>query len=112
MSDWRAAHSTTAVLKGLDQEMPDSTYLGASLVEAVDAGTIPEAAVDLSATRILTPLFQVFRCLNVTPKRSCMLPRLLFQPHSRGVSICSERLVSLMLTTTTQSILTCLALKA
>ncbi len=56
MSDWSATHSTDAITKGLDQEMPDGTYLGAALKTAVLNGTVPMSAVNTSVTRILTQM--------------------------------------------------------
>ena len=58
MSDWRAAHSTS-ILQGLDQQMPGDTFFGEALIQDVQSGAIPEAAVDQSVVRILTPLFEV-----------------------------------------------------
>lgn len=60
MSDWRAAHSTVqAIESGLDQQMPGDNYFGDALVKAVQSGDVPEAAVNQSVLRILTPLFEV-----------------------------------------------------
>lgn len=56
MSDWDATHSTDAITKGLDQEMPDGAYFGDELKKAVQDGTIPMSAIDRSVTRILTVL--------------------------------------------------------
>jgi len=58
MSDWGATHSTS-ILAGLDQEMPSRTFFGPTLIQAVQAGTIPEAAVDDSVLRILTPMYEI-----------------------------------------------------
>jgi len=58
MSDWGATHST-AIRKGLDQEMPDGWFMGDPLEEMVLNGSIPEHAVDESVRRILTPMFAV-----------------------------------------------------
>ncbi|GAA4624588.1 hypothetical protein GCM10023196_025330 [Actinoallomurus vinaceus] len=53
MSDWGATHSTDAITKGLDQEMPSGTYLGDALKTAIQKGTIPESALDGAVKRIL-----------------------------------------------------------
>ena len=68
MSDWGATHSTDAITKGLDQEMPDDIYFGAALKTAVLNGTIPMSAVDTAVTRILTQM-QRFGLLNHNPPR-------------------------------------------
>ncbi|MGW7102405.1 glycoside hydrolase family 3 protein [Streptomyces sp. NPDC054838] len=67
MSDWLATHATTDLTKGLDQELglemgkptdpvPDSKYFGASLRTALRNGTVPEAALDRSVTRVVTQM--------------------------------------------------------
>jgi hypothetical protein len=56
MSDWGATHSTS-ILAGLDQEMPGGTFFGGPLASAVADGSVPEAAVDASCRRVLTPMF-------------------------------------------------------
>lgn len=53
MSDWGATHSTAAITRGLDQEMPDGEHLGDALKAAVRDGTVPESAIDDAVTRIL-----------------------------------------------------------
>ncbi|MFF4583012.1 beta-glucosidase [Streptomyces sp. NPDC001389] len=64
MSDWLATHATADLTKGLDQELglemgkptdpvPDSKYLGSSLRKAIADGTVPQAALDRSVTRIV-----------------------------------------------------------
>jgi beta-glucosidase len=58
MSDWGATHSTVAITKGLDQEMPDGAHLGAALKMAVEQGTVPESAVDGALARILGQMEQ------------------------------------------------------
>ena len=58
MSDWRAAHSTS-IIQGLDQQMPGDTFFGEALIQDVQSGSIPEAAVDQSVVRILNSLFEV-----------------------------------------------------
>jgi len=56
MSDWGATHTTDAITKGLDQEMPSGDHFGDALKKAVQDGTIPMSDVDRSVTRILTQL--------------------------------------------------------
>jgi beta-glucosidase len=57
-SDWGATHSTVdAANNGLDQEMPDSEYLGDALLQAVLNGSVPESRVRDMATRILTTMY-------------------------------------------------------
>ncbi|MFD5223030.1 glycoside hydrolase family 3 protein [Streptomyces tendae] len=51
-SDWNSVHSVS-VEDGLDMQMPDGTYFGDPLKQAVRDGTIPESAVDTAVTRIL-----------------------------------------------------------
>lgn len=58
MSDWGATHSTS-INAGLDQEMPKADFMGQGLSAAVAAGTVTEATVDESVTRILTSMFSV-----------------------------------------------------
>jgi beta-glucosidase len=60
MTDWFAAHDLDALQAGLDQEMPGfnigprtSNWFGDSLKAAVQAGRIPQAAVDQAVRRIL-----------------------------------------------------------
>ncbi|PNE13395.1 glycosyl hydrolase [Amycolatopsis sp. BJA-103] len=56
MSDWYATQSTDSLVKGLDQEMPDSKFLGGALKSALDSGTIPMSALDTAVTRIVTQM--------------------------------------------------------
>ncbi|MBT2412466.1 fibronectin type III-like domain-contianing protein [Streptomyces sp. ISL-12] len=51
-SDWNSVHSIS-VEDGLDMQMPDGTYFGDPLEQAVQDGTIPESALDTTITRIL-----------------------------------------------------------
>ncbi|MFE3765586.1 glycoside hydrolase family 3 protein [Streptomyces sp. NPDC059104] len=64
MSDWLATHATTDLNKGLDQELglemgkptdpvPDAKHFGAALRAALRDGTVPQAALDRSVTRIV-----------------------------------------------------------
>ena len=58
MSDWGATHSTVAAANaGLDQQMPDNSYFGTALVNAVAAGTVKQATIDRMVMRILTPMY-------------------------------------------------------
>jgi len=56
MSDWGATHSLS-IAAGLDQQMPDDSYFGAALKQAVDEGKVDISLVDDSVSRILTPMF-------------------------------------------------------
>ncbi len=54
VSDWGGTHSTAASAKaGLDMEMPDDKYFGASLRAAVTSGEVPMAVLDTMVRRIL-----------------------------------------------------------
>ena len=58
MSDWGATHSTEAAANnGLDQQMPDASFFGQKLQDAVAAGTVPQSRVDDMVTRMLTVMF-------------------------------------------------------
>jgi len=58
MSDWGATHSTS-IEQGLDQQMPDASFFGASLVAQVQNGTIATSVIDGSVGRILRPMFEM-----------------------------------------------------
>eukprot|EP00937_MAST-01D_sp_MAST-1D-sp2_P002356 g2356.t1 len=59
MSDWGATHSMS-INAGLDQEMPGSGHMSdTALAQAVKAASVAQAKIDDSATRILTPMFQM-----------------------------------------------------
>jgi beta-glucosidase len=59
-SDWGATHSTIpAVMAGLTQQMPDDTFFGAPLKEAVANGSISQSQIDLMALRVLYPLYAI-----------------------------------------------------
>lgn len=58
MSDWGATHSTS-IEQGLDQQMPDDSYMGSLLAQQVLNGTISSSAIDSSVGRILRPMFQM-----------------------------------------------------
>lgn len=58
MTDWGAGHDAYSLLEGLDQEMPGWLF-GVSfpdLVDLVEAGEIPESAVDQAVRRILVQM--------------------------------------------------------
>jgi beta-glucosidase len=83
MSDWNATHSTDAITKGLDQEMPGDVYygftgyFGAPLKAAIQQGTIPESALDNAVRRILTQMkrFGLLACASPGgPVAGCVLP--------------------------------------
>ena len=58
-SDWGATHSTVAsILGGLAMQMPESTYFGAPLEAAVQAGQVPVSALDDKVRRILEQEFR------------------------------------------------------
>ena len=57
MSDWGATHSTS-INEGLDQEMPGQSWMGPLLKASVLAGTVAEATVDTSVSRILTQMYK------------------------------------------------------
>ena len=58
VSDWFATQSTVAAARdGLDLEMPGpARFLDEKLVAAVEAGEVPDAAIDEAATRLLEAL--------------------------------------------------------
>jgi beta-glucosidase len=59
MSDWGATHSTVASANaGLDQEMPDAKYYGASLQAAIANGQVSRTTLDEHVRRILVTLFR------------------------------------------------------
>ncbi len=77
MSDWGATHSTDAIVKGLDQEMPGGTFLGDPLKTAVTQGSIPLSAVDGAVRRILGEMgrFGLLRCASPAgPVPGCQVP--------------------------------------
>ncbi|RJS95145.1 glycoside hydrolase family 3 protein [Salinisphaera sp. Q1T1-3] len=54
MSDWYATHSTEdSIRAGLDMEMPNDTYYGDALRNAVNDGTVDEGLLNRSVERIL-----------------------------------------------------------
>ena len=57
-SDFGATHSTVnSVNNGLDMELPDSTYFGQPLTDAVNSGTVSIATINAAVTRILVAMF-------------------------------------------------------
>jgi beta-glucosidase len=59
MSDWGATHSTIdSALHGLDQEMPDDKFYGASLKAAIEKGEVSTAALDDHVRNILVTMFR------------------------------------------------------
>jgi len=58
-SDWGATHSTVhAANAGLDMQMPDASFFGAPLSQAVQAGQVPASRLDDMVSRILTEMFR------------------------------------------------------
>ncbi len=58
VSDWGGTHSTTkAVMAGLDNEQPESKYLGDALKQAVEKGEVPIARVDDMVHRVVRTEF-------------------------------------------------------
>jgi beta-glucosidase len=71
MTDWSAAHSTAAsITAGLDMEMPDGTYFGAPLKQAVRAGGLSERYVDRAVRRVLTVMDRFGLLDGSAPPRS------------------------------------------
>ena len=59
MSDWGATHSTIdAANHGFDQQMPDSTFFGARLKEAVTGGRVSMQVLDSHVLHVLVPIFR------------------------------------------------------
>jgi beta-glucosidase len=60
MSDWGATHSTEqAANNGLDMQMPDDSFFGQPLVDAVAAGNVTLERLDNMVFRILYSMFSV-----------------------------------------------------
>jgi len=58
MSDWDATHSTVAAAQnGLDQEQPETIYLGPSLKQAIQSGQVPQSRLDNMVHRILRAMY-------------------------------------------------------
>lgn len=78
MSDWNGTYSTApAVANGLDLEMPGPTkWRGAKLLQAVQAGEVPEMTVRESARRLLRLLERVgaFMAPGISPEQAVDLP--------------------------------------
>ncbi len=59
MTDWGAAHSTIdSANNGLDQQMPDDSFFGATLKKAVEDGKVTNSTIDQHVRNILLPMFQ------------------------------------------------------
>ncbi|HEY4017036.1 MAG TPA: glycoside hydrolase family 3 C-terminal domain-containing protein [Pseudonocardiaceae bacterium] len=57
-SDWGATHSTVASANsGLDQQMPDDSFYGSALQDAVNNGQVSTATLNNMVSRILTEMF-------------------------------------------------------
>jgi beta-glucosidase len=60
LSDWGGTHSAAkAFLAGLDQEQPDSKYLGDPLKQAVQSNQVPMSRLDDAVHRVLRSMFAV-----------------------------------------------------
>jgi len=58
-SDWGATHSTVASANaGMDMQMPDGSYFGAALKQAVQDGQVPQGRLDDMVTRIMREEFR------------------------------------------------------
>jgi len=58
MSDWGATHSTIAAANnGLDMQMPDESFFGNKLKQAVQNGQVSQDRINDMLLRILTPMF-------------------------------------------------------
>jgi beta-glucosidase len=58
-SDWGATHSTVASANaGMDMQMPDGSYFGAALKQAVQTGEVPQSRLDDMVTRIMREEFR------------------------------------------------------
>jgi beta-glucosidase len=58
-SDWGATHSTVpSANNGLDMQMPDDSYFGAPLLQAVEDGQVSEATLNTMVRPILTEMFR------------------------------------------------------
>lgn len=75
-SDWGATHSTVAsALAGLDMEMPDADFFGATLAAAVANGSVPLSRVQDMVTRVFTALYAVgFMDDQPTPAQNLSAP--------------------------------------
>jgi beta-glucosidase len=58
-SDWGATHSTAGSANaGMDMQMPDDSFFGAALKQAVQDGQVPQSRLDDMVTRILREQFR------------------------------------------------------
>jgi len=71
MSDWLATHSTEAIVKGLDQEMPSDFYFGSRLRDAVESGAVDEATIDAASLNVLRAM-QTIGALGRAPRGDLM----------------------------------------
>jgi beta-glucosidase len=58
MSDWGGTHSPS-IRQGLDMEMPGAEFMGATISQMVNNGSLATSYIDDSVLRILTPMFQM-----------------------------------------------------
>ena len=66
-SDWGATHSTVASAQaGLNMQMPDDSYYGAALRQAVTDGQVPMSTIDGLVRPILTEMFR-FHLFTASP---------------------------------------------
>ncbi len=67
-SDWGATHSTVASASaGMDMQMPDDSYFGAALKQAVQSGQVAQSRLDDMVTRILREEFRFGLFDNPSP---------------------------------------------
>lgn len=58
-SDWGATHSTVASANaGMDMQMPDDSFFGTALKQAVQSGQVPQSRLDDMVSRILREQFR------------------------------------------------------
>ena len=53
ISDWGGVHATSAVVAGMNVEMPGNRFMGKALLDSVKAGVISEAAIDQRVRELL-----------------------------------------------------------
>ena len=54
ISDWGGVHATSAVVAGMNVEMPGNRFLGKALLDSVKAGAISEAVIDQRVRELLS----------------------------------------------------------
>jgi len=69
MTDWFARHTLGSLDAGLDQEMPGQGAYSDSLLDAVETGRIPAAAVDRAVGRILSQMERMGLLNGTAPLR-------------------------------------------